>query len=101
MAVFQGTGCIRDILVPNPTGGGAVQIGCPADLSCITAGMTAFFCWFPSIGAWERVQTALPWGEGIGSLISYGFPVCQRWNPQNVPFIEVGRHPAFLILAKP
>ena len=27
------TGCIRDILVPNPTGGEAVQIGCPADLS--------------------------------------------------------------------
>ena len=37
----HGTGCFRDILVPNPTGGGAVQIGCPADLSCIPAGMTA------------------------------------------------------------
>ena len=31
----HGTGCIRDIPVPNPTGGGAVQIGCPADLSGI------------------------------------------------------------------
>ena len=27
------SGCIRDILVPNPSGGEAVQIGCPADLS--------------------------------------------------------------------
>jgi len=27
------TGCIRDIHVPHPSGGEAVQIGCPADLS--------------------------------------------------------------------
>ncbi|PZN81575.1 MAG: hypothetical protein DM484_08285 [Candidatus Methylumidiphilus alinenensis] len=27
------SGCIRDIRVPNPSGGEAVQIGCPADLS--------------------------------------------------------------------
>jgi len=27
------TGCIRDIRVPNPTGGWPKQIGCPADLS--------------------------------------------------------------------
>ena len=34
-------GCIRDILVPNPAGGGTVQIGYPADLSGIHASMTA------------------------------------------------------------
>jgi len=28
-------GCIRDIHVPHPSGGVAVQIGCPADLSDI------------------------------------------------------------------
>ena len=27
------SGCMRDILVPHPSGGEAVQIGCPADLS--------------------------------------------------------------------
>ena len=27
------TGCIRDIHVPHPSGGGVVQIGYPADLS--------------------------------------------------------------------
>ena len=34
-------GCIRDFLVPNPAGGGTVQIGYPADLSGIHASMTA------------------------------------------------------------
>ncbi len=29
----HGTGCIRNILVPHPSGSKAVQIGCPADLS--------------------------------------------------------------------
>jgi hypothetical protein len=36
------TGCIWGIHAPNPSGGEAVQIGCPADLSGIQAGMTAF-----------------------------------------------------------
>jgi hypothetical protein len=36
-------GCIRDILVPHPSRGEAVQIGYPADLSGIHAGMTALF----------------------------------------------------------
>jgi hypothetical protein len=37
-------GCIRDILlVPHPSGGEAVQIGYPADLSGIHAGMTVLF----------------------------------------------------------
>ena len=35
-------GCIRDILVPHPSGGKAVQIGYPADLSGIHAGMTRY-----------------------------------------------------------
>jgi hypothetical protein len=34
------TGCIWGIHAPNPSGGEAVQIGCPADLSGIPAGMT-------------------------------------------------------------
>ena len=33
---------LQDIHVPNPSGGGAVQIGCPADLSGIQARMTGF-----------------------------------------------------------
>jgi hypothetical protein len=35
-------GCIRNIPVPNSSGGGAVQIGYPADLSGIHAVMTRF-----------------------------------------------------------
>jgi len=39
------TGCMRDIHVYHPSGGEAVQIGCPADLSGIPDGMTSYFSW--------------------------------------------------------
>ncbi|PZN83977.1 MAG: hypothetical protein DM484_03485 [Candidatus Methylumidiphilus alinenensis] len=55
------TGCIRDIHVRYPSGGEAVQIGCPADLSGIHAGMTDLnHCYDPNYSHGPKFPANLP-----------------------------------------
>jgi len=54
---------MRDIHVSHPSGGEAVQIGCPADLSGIPPGMTGYNHRFGSNCEFDRSQApAWEWG---------------------------------------
>ncbi len=93
------TGCIWDILVPHPSGGEAVQIGCPADLSGVPARNDGFSLIFmitmqtpPIINtAWHPLASGNPpawaseWGQDeYGVFVAFTLEkVTQRlrWIP--------------------
>jgi len=68
---------MRDIHVSHPSGGEAVQIGCPADLSGIPPGMTGYNHRFGSNCEFDRSQApAWEWG--------FEAPASQRTTKQEL-----------------